>query len=38
MLFAVLTIVAYLGALLWIMPTLAHLDTDKQPNIRAVLL
>ncbi len=38
MLFAVFTIIAYLGALLWIMPTLAHIDAEKKPNIKAVLI
>lgn len=38
MLFAVFTITAYLGALLWIMPTLAHIDADKKPNIKAVFI
>ncbi|QGM81419.1 cytochrome C assembly family protein [Otariodibacter oris] len=37
MLFAILAIVAYLGALLWIVPTLAHIDTSKMLNIKAVL-
>ena len=38
MLFAILAIVAYLGALLWITPTLIHLDTAQKPNIKAVLV
>ncbi|AUI66504.1 MULTISPECIES: inner membrane protein YpjD [Glaesserella] len=38
MLFAVLTIIAYLGALLWIMPTLAHIDSEQKPNIKAVFM
>lgn len=37
MLFAILAILAYFGALLWIMPTLAHLDCNQKLNIKAVL-
>lgn len=38
MLFATLAIMAYLGALLWITPTLAHLTTTKKPNTNVVLI
>uniref|UniRef100_UPI0035A1AAB9 cytochrome C assembly family protein n=2 Tax=Glaesserella sp. TaxID=2094731 RepID=UPI0035A1AAB9 len=38
MLFALLSIAAYLGALLWIMPTLAHVDAEKKPNTKAVFV
>lgn len=37
MLFAILAVAAYLGALLWITPTLVHLETNPKPNIKAVL-
>lgn len=37
MLFAILAICTYLGALLWITPTLARLEVNKKPNIKAVL-
>ncbi len=41
MLFAILTIIAYSGALLWVVPTLVNLEnqvnSDKKPNIKAVL-
>lgn len=40
MLFAILTIIAYSGALLWVVPTLVNLEnqvnSDKKPNIKAV--
>lgn len=36
MLFAILAILTYLGALLWITPTLAHIDTHKKLNVKAV--
>ncbi len=40
MLFAILAIVAYLSALLWVVPTLVNLEnqanSDKKPNIKAV--
>lgn len=38
MLFAVLAILTYLGALLWITPTLAHIDTHKKLNVKAVFV
>lgn len=37
MLFAMLALLAYLGALLWITPTLAHLESNQKPNVKAVL-
>lgn len=37
MLFAILTIITYIGALLLIMPTLAQIELNKKPNIKAVL-
>lgn len=40
MLFAILTIIAYSGVLLWVVPTLVNLEnqvnSDKKPNIKAV--
>lgn len=38
MLFAILTIITYIGALLLIMPTLAQIELNKKPNIKAVLV
>ncbi|MGX2966664.1 cytochrome C assembly family protein [Ursidibacter sp. B-7004-1] len=38
MLFAILAILTYLGALLWITPTLAHLETSQKLNVKAVFL
>lgn len=38
MLFAMLALFCYLGALLWITPTLAHLDSNQKPNVKAVLI
>lgn len=37
MLFAMLAILTYLGALLWITPTLVHLETRQSLNVKAVL-
>ena len=38
MLFAILAILTYLGALLWITPTLARLETSQQLNVKVVFL
>ncbi|MBV6539941.1 cytochrome c biogenesis protein CcsA [Ursidibacter maritimus] len=38
MLFAILAILTYLGALLWITLTLAHLETSQKLNVKAVFL
>ncbi|QLB21046.1 ABC transporter permease [Vespertiliibacter pulmonis] len=37
MLSAILTILAYCVALLWIVPTIAYLDFNQKPNVKAVL-
>ncbi|KAE9541990.1 cytochrome c biogenesis protein CcsA [Ursidibacter maritimus] len=38
MLFAILAILTYLGALLWITLTLAHLDSSQKLNVKAVFI
>ncbi|QIW15125.1 ABC transporter permease [Pasteurellaceae bacterium RH1A] len=38
MLLAILTILAYLSALLWIMPTIVKVDYSGKPNVKAVFL